>query len=91
MGRTVRTFRNAVDADEARWKDFKRTLRPREREHFGRIFDYARKCADAGTMIATPRITEVVVLSTLTELIGEIESLREEVSSLRAKIEATKP
>jgi len=91
VGRTVRTFRNAVDADEARWKDFKRTLRPREREHFGRIFDYARKCADAGTMLATPRITEVIILSALTELIGEIEELRKEFVHLRVRLEATKP
>ena len=91
MGRTVRTFRNAVDADEARWKDFKRTLRPKGRENFGRIFDYARKCADAGTMVATPRITEVVVLSTLTELIGEIEELKEEIVHLKSRLEATRP
>ncbi|MGY5853315.1 MAG: hypothetical protein RTU92_07115 [Candidatus Thorarchaeota archaeon] len=90
MGRTVRTFRNAVDIDEARWQDFKRTLRPKQREHFGRIFDYARKCADAGTMLATPRITEVVMLSTLTELVGEIEELKRKISKLE-RTEATEP
>ncbi len=82
LGRTVRTFRNAVDIEQARWKDFRRTLRASNRNHLDKIFDYARKCADAGTMMVTPRITEVVLISTLIELLDEIEDLRRKVSTL---------
>ena len=35
MGRTVRTFRDGVRIEESRWKDFRRTLRPSQREHDG--------------------------------------------------------
>jgi hypothetical protein len=48
MGRTVRTFRDAIRIEEARWKEFRRTLRPAQREVFDRIFDHARSLADAG-------------------------------------------
>ncbi len=82
LGRTARTFRNAVDIEESRWKPFRRTLRPLQRESLDRIFDYARTCADAGTMLATPRVTEVVLISTIIEMIQEIQELKAKVSEL---------
>ena len=82
MGRTVRTFRNAVDIEEARWKPFRRTLRPRQRESLDRVFDYARISADAGTMLATPRVTEVVLISTIIEMLQELQDLSAKVSEL---------
>jgi len=85
LGRTARTFRNAVDIEEARWKPFRRTLRPIQRENLDLVFDYARTCADAGTMLATPRVTEVVLISTIIEMIQELQELREKVLELEAK------
>lgn len=82
VGRTVRTFRNAVDIEETRWKPFRRTLRPKQRKSLDRIFDYARTCADAGTMLATPRVTEVVLISTIIEMLQEIQDLRVKVAEL---------
>ena len=85
MGRTARTFRNAVDTEEAKWKPFKRTLKPPQRERLDRLFDYARSCADAGTMMATPRVTEVVLISSMIEMLQELETLRERVSELESE------
>ncbi|MFW9907752.1 MAG: hypothetical protein ACFFEF_04195 [Candidatus Thorarchaeota archaeon] len=85
MGRTARTFRNAVDVEEAKWKPFRRTLKPPQRENLDRIFDYARSCADAGTMMTTPRVTEVVLISTMIEMLQELHSLREKVVELEEK------
>ncbi|MFW9850216.1 MAG: hypothetical protein ACFFF4_13850 [Candidatus Thorarchaeota archaeon] len=82
MGRTARTFRNAVDIEEARWKPFRRTLKPSQRENLDRVFDYARSCADAGTMMATPRVTEVVLISSMIEMLQEMETLQKKVSEL---------
>jgi len=86
MGRTVRTYRDAVRIEEARWKDFRRTLRPFQRERFDRIFDYARGYADAGTMMVTPRIIEVILLSAILEMLGELDDIRERVQVLEEKI-----
>jgi len=85
LGRTAKTFRNAVDIEEAKWKPFKRTLKPPQRENLDRIFDYARTCADAGTMIATPRVTEVVLISTIIEMLQELQDLREKVAQFEEK------
>jgi hypothetical protein len=89
MGRTARTFRDAVNIEESRWKDFRRTLRPSQRELMDRLFDSARMCADAGTMMTTPRITEVVLLSSLIEALGELDDLRKRLSDLEERAKET--
>lgn len=91
MGRTVRTYRDAIRIEEARWKEFRRTLRPSQRERFDRIFDYARGFADAGTMMVTPRIIEVILLSAILEILGEIDEIKERVRLLGEKSEETIP
>lgn len=91
MGRTVRTFRDGVRIEEARWKEFRRTLRPSQREQFDRIFDAARSFADAGTMMVTPRILEVVLLSAILEMLGELEDIQRRVKVLEQHIEETVP
>ena len=85
LGRTARTFRNALDIEEERWKPFKRTLKPMQRDNLDRVFDYARSCADAGTMLATPRITEVVLVSTIIEMLQELQDPREKVAQFEEK------
>ena len=91
MGRTVRTFRDGVRIEEARWKEFRRTLRPFQRERFDRIFDSARGNADAGTMIVTPRIVEVILLSAIMEILGEIDEISKRVDSLEQRLEEITP
>ncbi|MGY5872166.1 MAG: hypothetical protein RTV72_07985 [Candidatus Thorarchaeota archaeon] len=91
MGRTVRTFRDGIRIEEARWKEFRRTLRPSQRERFDRIFNYARGYADAGTMIVTPRIVEVILLSAILEMLGEIDDITQRVKTLEQRFEETTP
>ena len=91
VGRTVRTFRDGIRIEEGRWKEFRRTLRPSQREHFDRIFDSARGYADAGTMIVTPRIVEVILLSAILEMLGEIDDIAKRVETLEQRLEETTP
>jgi hypothetical protein len=91
VGRTVRTFRDAIRIEEARWKEFRRTLRPAQREVFDKIFDHARSLADAGTMIPTPRITEVIFLSAILRIQEEIDSIGKRVEALGQLPEESTP
>ncbi len=79
MGRTVYTFRMAVEKELSKWKDFQRTLRPRDRERFTELFMSALNRGDAGTMIATPRILDPIVLSAMLDLMRRIEELECEI------------
>lgn len=91
MGRTIRTFRDAIRIEEARWKEFRRTLRPAQREAFDKIFDHARSLADAGTMVPTPRITEVIFLSAILRIQEEIDSIGKRVEALEQQQEESTP
>jgi hypothetical protein len=91
VGRTVRTFRDAIRIEETRWKEFRRTLRPAQREIFDKVFDYARSLADAGTMIPTPRITEVILLSAVLRIQEEIDSIGKRIETLEQLLEENTP
>ena len=91
MGRTVRTFRDAIRIEEARWKDYRRTMRPSQREFLDRVFDHGRSLADAGTMIVTPRVMEVVLLSSMVEMIRELDEIKERLEVLEKRLEEISP
>jgi len=78
MGRTIRTFREAVDIESAQWKTFRRQLKPDDRERLDKIFDYAWMHADSGTVISIPHKSDMVLMSVLIEMqrrIDELESI----------------
>ena len=51
MGRTNPTYRDALRAIEERWAAFRRALRRRDQSRFERLFEYARKHADASGLL----------------------------------------
>ena len=80
MGRTNRTFREAVDIECVKWKTFRRQLKPDDRERLDKIFDYARMHADSGTVISIPHKINVVFMSVLIEMQKRIEELESMLS-----------
>ncbi|MHA1284025.1 MAG: hypothetical protein ACTSVV_01345 [Promethearchaeota archaeon] len=87
MGRTIPSFRPALEKEIESWKDFKRALRLEDQKAFDRLMDYARIHADAGSMSARPLLSEVLFLSFAIELQKKIEHLESEVLFLRKQIE----
>ncbi|MGY5852110.1 MAG: hypothetical protein RTU92_00930 [Candidatus Thorarchaeota archaeon] len=83
MGRTVRTFRDAVRVELDKWRDFHRTLRPRDRERFTELFESALNRGAAGTMIATPRTLDPIVLCAMLDMMRRIEELEQELSKFK--------
>ena len=78
MGRTTRTFRETVDIESAKWKTFRRQLKPNDHERLDKIFDCARMHADSGTVISIPHKIDVVFMTVLIEMqrrIDELESM----------------
>ncbi|MHA1768966.1 MAG: hypothetical protein ACTSV3_03845 [Candidatus Thorarchaeota archaeon] len=91
MGRTVRTFRDAIRIEERRWKGFRRTLRPDRRDLLDRVFDYGRGLADAGTMVVSPRVMETVLLSAVLEILNELDDISRRLSDIEGRLEETAP
>ncbi|MCK4381377.1 MAG: hypothetical protein KAW51_09595 [Candidatus Lokiarchaeota archaeon] len=86
MGRTVPSFRPALEHEIESWKDFKRALRPEEQKIFDKLMNYARIHADAGSMSARPMLSEVLFISFAVEQEKKIEMLEEKVKELEEMI-----
>jgi hypothetical protein len=82
MGRTVPSFRPALEHEIESWKDFKRALRPEEQKIFDKLMNFARIHADAGSMSARPLLSEVLFISFAIEQEKKIELLEQKVSEL---------
>ncbi|MBA7634510.1 hypothetical protein ES703_42096 [subsurface metagenome] len=86
MGRTVPSFRPALEHEIESWKNFKRALRPEEQKIFNKLMNYARIHADAGSMSARPMLSEVLFISFAVEQEKRIEMLEERVKELEETI-----
>ncbi|MFX1297961.1 MAG: hypothetical protein ACFFD2_24320 [Promethearchaeota archaeon] len=86
MGRTVPSFRPALEHEIESWKDFKRALRPDEQKIFDKLMNFARIHSDAGSMSARPMLSEVLFISFAVEQEKKIEMLEEKVNELEKMI-----
>ena len=86
MGRTVPSFRPALEHEIESWKNFKRALRPEEQKIFNKLMNYARIHADAGSMSARPMLSEILFISFAVEQEKRIELLEERVKELEETI-----
>ena len=86
MGRTVPSFRPALENEIESWKNFKRAVWPEEQMIFNKLMNYARIHADAGSMSARPMLSEVLFISFAVEQEKKIEMLEERVKELEETI-----
>lgn len=90
MGRTVPSFRPALEQEIETWKDFKRALRPEEQKIFDKLMNYGRIHADAGSLSARPILSEVLFISFALEQEKRIQLLEKKITQLEKKIESFK-
>ncbi len=86
MGRTVPSFRPAIDREIESWKPFARGLRPGDRDVFEALADYARIHADAGSLANRPLLSEILFMSTVLEHEKTIRALRAQVAALEDEV-----
>jgi hypothetical protein len=85
MGRTVPSFRPALEHEIESWKAFKRALRPEDQKIFDKLMNFARIHADAGSLSARPMLSEILFISFAIEQGKRIESLEKRVQELEKK------
>ena len=85
MGRTVPSFRPALEHEIESWKAFKRALRPEDQKIFDKLMNFARIHADAGSLSARPMLSEILFISFAIEQGKRIESLEKRVKELEKK------
>jgi hypothetical protein len=86
MGRTVPSFRPALEHEIESWKDFKRALRPEEQKVFDKLMNFARIHADAGSLAARPMLSEHLFISFAIEQEKRIDLLLHRIHELEELI-----
>jgi hypothetical protein len=65
MGKTVETYRMALEDEISRWKGFANALRREDREAFEALMDACRGYASAGSNAVQPILFEPMIMSML--------------------------
>jgi hypothetical protein len=73
VGKTVESYRLALESEISRWNGFDRALSKEDRETFGELMDMCRSYAMAGGNATNPIVFEPMVMSIL---LGQQKRLR---------------
>lgn len=65
LGKTVKSYRMALDREVQRWSVFARALRKEDRVVFDQLIDICRNYASAGSNATRPVLFEAMVMSIL--------------------------
>jgi hypothetical protein len=85
MGRTIPSYRYALEKEIGSWKIYREGLKPPYRQHFDNIMLYARKHSDAGSLSARMFISESLFLSALIEQQKNLEKLEKNLYRIKKK------
>ena len=85
MGKTVESYRMALDRELQRWSGFARALRKEDRAAFDRMMDACRNHASAGSNATRPIVFEPMVMSILLQKQKILSKLEKELDAIRGK------
>lgn len=83
MGKTVPSYRMALEAEIASWQGFARALRAEEREAFEALMDACRNTASAGGNATNPVLFEPMAMSIFLSLQIRVTRLERELNDLK--------
>jgi hypothetical protein len=89
MGKTVESYRMALDDEIRRWDGFTRALRSDDREAFEELMDACRSFASAGSNATQPVIFEPMAMSILLFQQKKLARLEKELNAI--KQQSSKP
>ena len=86
MGRTVPSYRQALEAEIERWKGFRKGLRGKDAEAFDRMMNACRMFASAGSMATRPVLLEAMFMSILLHQEKVMTEIREKLDKLEKQL-----
>jgi hypothetical protein len=86
MGKTVESYRIALDVEIQSWSGFLKALRSDDREAFEQIMDACRNYASAGSNATRPVLFEPMVMSILVFQQKRLLKLEKELYALKQPI-----
>ena len=85
LGKTVESYRMAVEDEIRRWSNFAKALRREDREAFDAIMDTCRSYASAASNATKPILFEPMVMSILVSQQIHIARLQKELDDLKTE------
>lgn len=83
MGRTVPSYRQALESEIEKWyKGFRKGLRKRDAEAFDRMMNACRMFASAGSMATRPVLLEAMFMSILLHQEKMLMEIKERLDKL---------
>lgn len=83
MGKTVESYRMAIEDEINRWKGFEKALRTEDREAFDALMDACRSYASAGSNATQPILFEPMVMSILLFQQKRIKQLEKKLDAIQ--------
>ena len=86
MGRTVPSYRQALESEIERWKSFRKGLRRKDAEAFDQMMNACRLFASAGSMATRPILLEAIFMSILLHQEKAIMEIKEKLDRLEKQL-----
>ena len=86
MGRTVPSYRRALEVEIKRWERFRKALRVNDVEAFDKMMKACRIYASAGGMATRPILAEAMFMSILLSHQKALRETKEELERLEKKL-----
>lgn len=83
MGKTVETYRMALEDEIRRWNGFAKALRNEDREAFKTLMDACRSYASAGSNAVQPIVFEPMIMSMLLSQQIRLQRLQKELDAVK--------
>jgi hypothetical protein len=83
MGKTVESYRMALEDEIRRWDGFAKTLRTEDREAFEELMDACRSFASAGSNATQPVLFEPMIMSILLFQQKRLAKLEKELNAIK--------
>jgi len=85
MGRTVESYRMALEDEVRRWNGFAKALRIDDKEAFDALMDACRSYASAGSNATQPILFEPMVMSVLLFQQKRLQKLEKELDATKQR------
>jgi len=89
VGRTVPSYRQALEAEIGRWDGFRKALRGKELEAFDKMMNACKAYASAGGMATRTILAEAMFMSILLNQQKELMEIRESIERLEKQLRQT--
>lgn len=86
MGRTVPSYRQALETEINRWEGFRNALRGKDVEAFDQMMNACRVYASAGGSATRPILTEAMFMSILLNQQKELLEIKESLERLEKQL-----